>query len=327
MQLSPTVKNIIPGLTERGKIKIGRKGSAKTSQNGNSFQLPEKLDHFVVTTLERGADGNFVRDSAIHKVIGEKPKRIPICVLYDGIAPNFISRYASYQGKTLWCHGDGENALRLDAESKGRQEVSCPCYRQEPTYTGKDKCKINGTLSCIIDGADCVGGVWKFRTTGYNSTVGILSSLTLLRSLTGGILAGMPLVLTVQPKVATNPIAGKSQTVYVVGVEYNGNISDLQKSALQIASGNAEFRNRLAHVETEAQLLISADSELIDQAGDINEEFYPDAPVITDPEDEPEEQPQPEADEPVISEPEPVQEPEPVRGEAIEPDQDFNLFA
>ena len=286
IKLAPIVKNILPGLTERGKIKIGRKGELRRAQNGNTYQLPTKLDYFVVTTLERDETGNFCRDQEIHAAIGDKPRAIPIRLMFDGLEANFQARYACYVGKTLFCSGDAENALQLNPQKNGREVVSCPCYRQEPTYTGQDRCKINGTLSCIIEGAGSVGGVWKFRTTGYNSTVGILSSLSLIRTLTGGILAGIPLRLTVQPKVCTSPTDGKSQTVYVVGVEYAGTMQDLYKGAIRIAAEKAEYRKELAQIERQVLLLSSPDAELIDQAADIAEEYYPDEatpPLATPP--------------------------------------------
>lgn len=280
---SPIIKGLIPGLTERGKIKIGRKGAERQSASGGTWQLPEKLDHFIVTTLERGKDGNFLPDADIHKLLGEKPKRIQMRFLFDDISLNFQCRYACYRGKTLWCSGDGEAAFRQKEKSTERETVQCPCHRQDPAFQGDDgkgagKCKINGTLSVVIEGANCVGGVWKFRTTGYNSTVGILSSLTLLKSLTGGILAGIPLAMTIQPKVATNPVTGQAVTVYVVGVEYAGDVKSLQNGALEIAQRNAEFRQRLIHVEDEARKLIGVSAGLVDQAGDISEEFYPEEP-------------------------------------------------
>lgn len=284
IKLSSIIKNLIPGLTEKGKIKIGRKGATREKQGGGgTYQLPQKLDHFIITTLERGPDNNFVIDKEIHAKLGEKPTSIPVKLLFDDIALNFNCRYACYNGKTLFCSGDGENALRMNPGSAERIEVQCPCNRQDPTYTGKDKCKINGTLSVMIDGVNSVGGIHKFRTTGYNSTVGILSSLTLIRSLTGGFLAGLPLRMTIQPKVCTNPVDGSSQTVYVVGIEFAGSIDDLYGKTLAIAQKNADFRARMVHVEDEVKKLISVDAGLIDEAGDIQEEFYPeeqDKPVL-----------------------------------------------
>src|SRR4051812_12962875 len=42
------VRNLRPGLPERGKIKIGVKGEVRKSKGGNEFQPPQKLDHFVI---------------------------------------------------------------------------------------------------------------------------------------------------------------------------------------------------------------------------------------------------------------------------------------
>ena len=47
-----SIKNLTPGLVERGKIKIGMKGAARQSRSGNTFQAPQKLDHFIVTATE-----------------------------------------------------------------------------------------------------------------------------------------------------------------------------------------------------------------------------------------------------------------------------------
>ena len=271
---SPVIRNILPGLTEIGKIKIGKKGELRPAKDGGTYQMPVKLDHFIVTTLERGSDGNFIEDKTIMSSIGPNAKRIPIRLLFDSLECNFQSRYASYKGKTMWCSGDGCGAFRLRDDGKGRDPVACPCGRQEPGYKGSDRCKMNGTLSCIIDGADVVGGVWKYRTTGYNSTVGMMSSLALIQALTGGILAGLDLDLTVQPKVGTDP-DGKSVTIQVVGVVFRGSINALRDRSLQIATSSADFRQRMLRVEESVRMLISSETEAIDQAADIVDEFYP----------------------------------------------------
>jgi hypothetical protein len=282
---SPLILNLMPGLTEIGKIKIGRKGEERTSQSGSKWRVPVKLDHFVVTTLERDKDDNFKVDDNIMKQLGDKPHRIPIRLLFDSIEANFQSRYSCYKGKTLWCSGDGRGAFRLrDVVKLGeptKQEIICPCGREQPTYKGPEKCKMNGCLSCMIDGADTIGGIWKYRTTGYNSTVGIMSSLSLIRALSGGLLAGLDLDMTVQPKVGTDP-DGKSVTIQVVGVVFRGNIQQLQAKTLEIARRDADFRVRLAKVETEVLKMIGVDTELVDHAGDIVGEFHPEEPPAPD---------------------------------------------
>lgn len=271
------IKGLCPGLTERGKIKIGEKGRMITSAKGNQFQPPQKLDYFKVTSLFRGPDGNYQLDSEVHGKYGDKPRILPIRLLYDEIDLNFQCRYACFNGKTMWCAGDGETGLRLHESGSGRVPVPCPCGRQEPTYTGVDRCKINGTLGVIIDGINSVGGVWKFRTTSYNSVVGILSSLALIKRITGGPLAGLPLHLTLNPKTVITPTDGKSMNVWVVGVEYRGSVEDLQKIGYEKAKHDAVHYARIEAIETEARRIIARDPVHIDDEDpqEIIEEFYP----------------------------------------------------
>lgn len=103
---SLSIKGLMPGLVERGKIKIGIKGRTTESGRGKEFQPPQKLDHFIVTTLQRAPDGNFVRDEAVHARIGDRPTEIPIRLLYDDSELDFQSRYVCFRGKTMWCSGD-----------------------------------------------------------------------------------------------------------------------------------------------------------------------------------------------------------------------------
>ncbi|HAA03641.1 MAG TPA: hypothetical protein DCE18_09745 [Syntrophobacteraceae bacterium] len=159
------IKGLVPGLTERGKIKIGEKGRMITSSQNKEFQPPKKLDYFRVTTLLRGADGNYTTDEEVHGKYGEKPRVLPVRLLYDQVELNFQCRYVCFVGKSMWCAGDGEAAWRLTGQNGQRHQVECPCGRQLPEYQGKDRCKINGCLSVIIDGIDRGGGAWKFGTT------------------------------------------------------------------------------------------------------------------------------------------------------------------
>ena len=278
------IKNLCPGLVELGKIKIGNKGAVRKSQSGSDWQAPQKLDHFLITTNERGSDNNFILDESLHKVFGEAPKSIAVRLIYDDISLNFATRYICYYGKTVFCSGDGECATRLQKDGSTKQ-VACPCERQDPKFAGDDgkgkgKCKINGILSVIIDGAQAVGGVWKFRTTSYNSVVGILSSLALIQRITGGRLAGIPMNMTVSPKTVANPLDGKQQTIYVVGLQYAGTIDTLRETGYQIAMTEAKHGISMSRIEEDARLMLSHNpvngaglGDDLDQ--DVIEEFYP----------------------------------------------------
>lgn len=268
------VRNLNPALIGLGNIKIGMKGAARQSKSGGSYQMPVKLDHFIVTTMERGSDGNFIRDSEIMATLGDNPKEIPVTLIYDDVELNFPTRYAMYEGKSLKCTGDGQQARWSDQE--GTRMVCCPCPRQSPGYMGKDKCKLTGTLSVIISGADVVGGAWKFRTTSYNSVVGLLSSMAMIKRISGGVLAGIPLVLKVSPKAVIDPVGGKQQTIYVVSLAYKGSVSSLQNIGYSIMMQNKQHGVRIEQLEQQARLLIASHADEYEQdADDITDEFYP----------------------------------------------------
>lgn len=279
------IKNLIPRLHERGKIKIGGKGRTRVSQGGTEFQLPERYDHFVVTTMDRDSTGNFAKDETVHTQIGEKPTEIPIRLLYDEPTLNFVTRLAAYKGKTLWCTGDGETASRVEPDGKTRKEVSCPCERSQPGYHGDDKCKMAGALSAMIDvpGIAGVNGFWTFRTTSYNSVVDIYGSLLRLHDLTYGVLAGVPLKLVMTPKHVINPDNGKPQTVYTAHIDVrSGGVDELQAQVRSIQEVRRHGRVRIEEIENEARARLAAPDPSSgrvlpgDDPRDVQEEFHPD---------------------------------------------------
>ena len=276
-KLSPMIKGLAPGLTELGKIKIGMKGHMMKSRQGNEFQPPQKLDHFRITTLERDDTGNYIVDQAIHDMIAEETgqaadhiTRIPIMFLFDDINLNFQSRYVCFKGRTQFCTGDGEKANRTDV----KEAVTCPCERSAFDYVGTEKCKMNGVLSCIIRGANSIGGAWKFRTTSVNSIQGVYSSLVLLSKTTGGMLAGIELDLVLVPKAATSP-DGKAQTIYVVGVAFTGgSMRELRDASLKLIESDAHYRDQMRLLESNVKDVLTADIEEGEEDAYI-EEFVP----------------------------------------------------
>lgn len=285
---SSRVKNLVPRLPERGHIKIGRKGAEKTAKSGNTYQAPEKLDHFIITTNERGKDGNFVTDEKIHGKLGEKPTRIPVKLIYDDPELSFVSRLASYAGMSLWCSGDGEIASRQTEDKKGRTNVACPCHRFDFNYQGPDKCKINGSLQVIVDLPDVVGvgGIWRFRTTSFNSVSELTGGLEYISTLTGGVLAGIPLDLVLSPKHATDP-AGKTVTVYVVSLDVREgvNVDGLRELAKLEVGSRVDQKVSIQQIEERARKMLAlplADGAVLhgDEPADIVEEFYVQPPEV-----------------------------------------------
>jgi hypothetical protein len=273
------VKGLTPQLAERGKLKIGEKGEMKTSQGGKQFTLPRKLDHFLITTMQRDAAGRLMPDVALMarlKPEGGKITEVPVRLLYDDIDLNFLTRYSCYRGNRCWCSGDGEAAQRFTGENGKYQEVPCPCERVDPLYTGQDRCKILGTLQVLIEGVDRIGGVWKFRTTSWNTVNAILSSLALIKTITGGPLAGIPLHLVLSPKTVTVPTTGQNMVVYVVSLEFRGTEQELAELGYQIARRRMEHRIKMEQVESDARArLVAPHQEPQEEQAETAQEFYP----------------------------------------------------
>jgi len=271
-----------PRLAEVGKIKIGGKGKKVTSKKGAQFRVPEKYDHFVVTTsFKDPRTDDFVADTALMARIAEqsgqdpaKLRFIPVTLLFDDPDLNFQVRFSCYAGNQAWCIGDGTKALRLKND-KERETIECPCERVLPAYKGQNRCKVFGRLSVILQCAERLGGVWVFRTTSWNTTRNILSSMMLLKQITGGVLAGLPLLLTIQPKTVVTQ-DGQSQVVYVVNIEYSGTIEDLTRKALDIKRQRTEYKVQVELLEDQArQRLLSMPDVDEEEARDIRGEFYP----------------------------------------------------
>lgn len=298
------IVNRTPALPERGKIKIGEKGKPRTSSGGKTFQPPQKLDHFIITTLERGADGNFLHDTQLMQTIAEKTgqepdklTRIPVRLLYNDPELNFATQYGVYAGRTLWCSGNGREAMRQAPDKEGTYVgVSCPCERIEKGFEGPGpKCKINGILSVLVDHAAGVGGVWKFRTTSFNSVDGLMGSLSFMAAATGGWLANLPLELVLHKKLVADP-KGNQQTIYVVGLEWRGTVDALRDDGYRAALAAQQANLRIEHIETEARkLLDGATPNTVfpgEDADDVVDEFYPEdeqngaAPDLVPPGDE-----------------------------------------
>ena len=278
------IKNLIPRLAERGRIKIGEKGETKISAQGKQFALPKKLDHIVITTMQRDVAGRLMPDTDLMAQInpgGGKLTEIPIRLLYDDIDLNFFTRYACYKGSRCWCSGDGETASRLTGDNGNYQPVPCPCKRQDRMYQEQDKCKILGTLSVLIEGVNRVGGVWSFRTTSFNSVNAILSSMALIKAITGGPVSGIPLMLILSPKTVITPTTRKPMVVFVMSIEYRGPENELAELGYERARQRMEHKIRMDQIEDQARkLVVAPHEEPAQEQGETAEEFYPEGVVV-----------------------------------------------
>lgn len=264
---TPSFMNGIKGmgtqLCECGKIKIGKKGTSKTSQHGNSFRPPQKLDHFLVTTTAKTADDDFEEDTEIMGILGDNCKAIPVVLLYDEPTLNFMTSLAYYDSAKCQCRGNGEVAIKSDG-------TQIECNPETCKFSNDKKCKPNGILSVVLQDAPRVGGVWKFRTTGWNSIRNLMSSIEFIHGLTGGRLAGLPLMLTLQPKSTIIPGTKTKTTIYMVNLEFRGTMGEL----IERATTRLTSPEQIAQIEAKATKMLTI-QESSEECQDVQDEFYP----------------------------------------------------
>lgn len=224
------------GLTKRfaeiGKIKIGGKGETRKSKDGKEYQLPVRFEHFVVTTTEKGKDGNFIIDNEIMKQLGQEPKEIPIRLPFDSIDMNFFTSFQYYHGKKCLCHGDGIDAVRI---TKDGTEKKIKCDPSTCEFLQEEKCKPSGILSCHVPFSMDVGGIYRFRTHSWNTVSSILAALEYIKDNTRGILQGLPLKLKFLKKATQEHGNVNIVTIVLDGIE----MMKMRQLALE------EFENRV----------------------------------------------------------------------------------
>ena len=287
-QKSLLVKNIAPGLAEVGKIKIGEKGRIVKDKDGKpKFQLPVKLDHFKIKKLERGDDNNFIEDVELQdKILADTTnkslKSIPVYLLFDEIEKNIQSRYVCFYKGSLFCSGDGERAEQITKDPKLRktqptEERNCPCEKlSSDWHDPKSRCKLSMCLSVMIPASEHLGGIYKFRSTSYNSYKQLIGSMLMIKQFAGQRLAGILMNLVVGPKTVQTP-DGKNQKANVVSLEFAGTMEDLRSKALAWAESDAKFQIDMKKKENEVKLIMSSDGAILGDTDDFVEEFVPDA--------------------------------------------------
>ncbi len=253
------IKNFVPRCAEIGGIRIGIKGDKTTS---SGFRLPEKLDHFIVTTPNKDKAGNFIIDDVM-SLLPENPRKLNIMLLYDDETMNFSTQFREIKGGRIVCSGDGEKAY----DRRAGQEIICNIDTC-PKYLD-NKCKLNGILSVILLDKPTIGGVYRFRTTGWNSVQSIMTSMLLIKTMTRGLLAMIPLTLTLTPKIVTPKGAEKSHTIYFVNIEYHG--TNLLEKVLEVSKHRMLMQSEIMKLENQS-LLLAPESE--EELKDIQEEFY-----------------------------------------------------
>jgi len=267
------IKNLPVVLAETGKIKIGKKGPERTSSTGKKYQPPVKLDHFIVTTTERGPDGNFMEDIEVMKNLGGKPKEIEVVLPFNDVESNFVTSLKFYSGRTAICFGDNNRATRKKKDGTV-EEVECNALdesREICPYFKSRQCKMTGTLSVILPQAQYLGGVYKYRTTSWHGIIKTMSSLLFLQQLTGGRLAGVRLTMKLLSGMAE--ISGKQMGFHYVTLVYKGDDIKLLGDLRQVKEIRRDELKRLDMIESDYVAAVEKEHQKTDQ--DEQQECFP----------------------------------------------------
>lgn len=145
---------------EVGKIKIGGRGAQKKTSGGNDMYLPQKFDHFEVTTMERaGGKGPFLRDEAVHAVVGDKPTSLDAMLMFPEIEQNLMTSMREYAGRKAKVVCDGE--VRKEGMVEG------PCKQLDG---GVCNCRPYIRLPLQLMASPHTGGYYVFRSRGWGTT-------------------------------------------------------------------------------------------------------------------------------------------------------------
>jgi hypothetical protein len=198
--------SVIRGITITPPL-IGRITMGHTEVRGGGEEakgIPKKDDHFTVTTLCQKSD----RSWEIHPIQAtlvkgkEKLLRIPVRIAYNDPGLTLQNSYSCFdtEKKTVgrvMCTGNGETARRTTDE--GVKQIACP--RPEACEYGvRFRCKNMTRAYFQIEGQEDDLGMFVLRSTGRNTLDALAGRLARLHGMSGGKLAGMPLMLELKAK-------------------------------------------------------------------------------------------------------------------------------
>ena len=196
-------RKIVRGVTLTPPV-IGRITMGHTVIRGDKA-LPVKDDHFSLTTLVQNKSDRTWEEHPLQKsfVKGkEKLRAIPVRIAYNDPSLNLNNSFSAFDTKTgrVLCAGNGEKARRVTEE--GVKEIVCS--RPEACeYGQRTRCKNMSRAYFRIEGQDDELGTFILRSTSYNTLNSLATRIGQLHELTGGKIAGMPMLLVMRTKTTT----------------------------------------------------------------------------------------------------------------------------
>lgn len=192
--------------------------------------------------------------------------RIIVSLPFDSIEENLVTSLAVYDNNGCRCRGNNEEAEYVDPKTGEIHHIQCPCnllaarlspdddIDQRPPHErglkpepGKGMmCKANGILRMFLKQARTFSGVHIFRTTSVNSIRQLMFAMRQVYNLTGGYIAGIPMVLELQTKMVSPGPNKKLQKAYVVTLTRRASQNEFLRHVLENAALLENVRKQLA---------------------------------------------------------------------------------
>ncbi|MGC3963619.1 MAG: hydrolase or metal-binding protein [Rhodocyclaceae bacterium] len=255
-----------------GRIAIGH----MVERNGK--RLPEKDDHFTLTTQVQGRDGWMLHPlhTQLAESAGGKLRAIPVKLLFNAPDLNLRADYSLFDRSNgrLMCVGNGDAAQRVTEE--GVKEVPCP-GPENCAWGGNSGCKLYGRLNVQVEGQDDELGSFVFRTTGYNSIRTLTARLHYFQAISGGYAKHLPLLLRLRAKSTT---LSRGTPIYYadLSLREGHSLTETVTQAREEAQRQHEAGVQTEWLENVArQVLANGRFEETEEEGmDVVEEFLPD---------------------------------------------------
>jgi hypothetical protein len=255
----PQIKNIQKRVPRIGKIRIGEKVAT-----GRGGERPKALDHFIC------AEDDY--KEAFREAFGDKPSSIEIMFHSDDdddILPNAYKLYTSTYGLT--CAGDGERATRIydvnlahnvqvgdkpedpnrpefwppaTGQTKGtdwkrKDDLTCT-VEQCPQYKG-NLCSLSLNLKFMLPQLPGIG-IWQLDSRSINSLMNLSGGIAGIKGMTGGVIAGLPIRLSLVDHEA-RPEGQTKKTVKVLSLTYAGTPFELREQVRMGMAGVLEAQD------------------------------------------------------------------------------------
>jgi hypothetical protein len=139
-----------------------------------------------------------------------------------------------------------------DVEVYGDPQPYGPCGPACPDFVSR-RCKPHAKLRVILATQQSVGGCYEFATTSWNSLRNLTESLEMIRAVTRGPLAWVPLVFSLSPQTVQPRDGGRANTAYIARVTFPGSPRELLGAVRDTMALQAPILGQIRALEASLQ--------------------------------------------------------------------------